>query len=146
MALSCARKSNRAALRLETLEARDVPAGFLTSTASYLTPTAPGVEFTPLVTVGDSVNGYRMVGIPDGMGAFDNRDGTFTILMNHELPTNTGIARAHGGTGAFVSKWVVSKSDLSVLSGADLIDTVFLFDRTTGEYVQTSGVQFSRFC
>jgi hypothetical protein len=42
--------------------------------------------------VGDSVNDkpestlpYRMVGIPDGMGAFDNHDGTFTLLMNHEV-------------------------------------------------------------
>ncbi len=26
-----------------------------------------------------------MVGIPDGLGAFDNHDGTFTVLMNHEL-------------------------------------------------------------
>ena len=24
---------------------------------------------------------YRMVGIPDGMGVFDNHDGTFTLLM-----------------------------------------------------------------
>src|SRR5262245_58098693 len=105
MALSCARKSNRP-LRLEALEARDVPAGFLTPTPSYLTPTAPAVEITPLVTTGDSVGGYKMVGIPDGIGAFDNGDGTFTILMNHELGATSGVARAHGGTGAFVSKWV----------------------------------------
>ncbi len=45
-----------------------------------------------ILTVGDSVNTkldgvspYRMVGIPDGLGAYDNGDGTFTVLMNHEL-------------------------------------------------------------
>ena len=27
-----------------------------------------------------------MAGIPDGMGAFDNGDGTFTLLMNHKAP------------------------------------------------------------
>ncbi len=26
-----------------------------------------------------------MVGIPDGLGAFDNYDGTFTVLMNHDI-------------------------------------------------------------
>jgi hypothetical protein len=62
--------------RAESLEAREVPA-FLTSAPAYLTPTAPGVTVTPLVTVGDTVtddyaNGpavapYRMVGIPDGL-------------------------------------------------------------------------------
>ena len=38
-----------------------------------------------ILTAGDSVNGYRMAGWPDGLGAYDNGDGTFTLLMNHEL-------------------------------------------------------------
>ena len=57
---------------------------------------------------------YRMVGIPDGLGAFDNYDGTFTALMNHELRLEQGIARLHGFTGAFVSHWIVRKSDLGL--------------------------------
>src|SRR5690348_13057494 len=76
------------------------------SQSPYLLPTAPGVGVVSLLTVGDSVNlkpdgvtPYRMVGIPDGLGAFDNEDGTFTLLMNHELPGN-GIVRAHGLKGA----------------------------------------------
>ncbi len=47
-----------------------------------------------LLTVGDSIGGYRMVGIPDGLGAFDNGDGTFTLLMNHELGNTLGAIRA----------------------------------------------------
>jgi hypothetical protein len=38
----------------------------------------PGIGTTSILTVGDSVGGYRMVGIPDGLGAYDNGDGTFT--------------------------------------------------------------------
>src|SRR5262249_27772909 len=76
--------------------------------------------------VGDSVGGYRMVGIPDGLGAFDNGDGTFTVLMNHELTSADGATRAHGGTGAFVSEWVFDKNTLQVISGQDLIQTVNL--------------------
>lgn len=57
----------------------------------YLNHRMPGVDFTSILTVGDSVNDksdgtpYVMVGLPDGLGAFDNNDGTITILMDHEL-------------------------------------------------------------
>src|SRR5262245_7199883 len=53
----------------------------------YLVPldAQSGVSFAPLMTVGDHVRHDTMVGIPDGLGAFDNGDGTFTVLMNHEL-------------------------------------------------------------
>jgi len=115
----------------------------------YLVRTQPGVVFKSILTTGDTVpkaggGSYRMVGIPDGLGAFDNGDGTFTLLMNHELPDTTGIARAHGGNGAFVSKWVIRKDDLSVVSGQDLIQHVNLW--TAGAYAPGVNVKFNRFC
>jgi hypothetical protein len=88
---------------------------------AYLTPVAPGWRTRALITVGESVNDkpdgspYRMVGIPDGLGAYDNHDGTFTVLMNHELREVAGVRRAHGGIGAFVSQWTIRKHDLKVL-------------------------------
>jgi hypothetical protein len=85
-----------------------------------------------------------MAGIPDGLGAFDNGDGTFTVLMNHEIPDTAGVARAHGGSGAFVSKWVIRNDDLGVVSGQDLIQHVNLW--TSGVYTQTANVKFNRFC
>ncbi|MBI3803860.1 MAG: hypothetical protein HY282_08880 [Nitrospirae bacterium] len=123
----------------------------------YLNPSAPGVEFTSILTVGDEAKkipgeeGYRMAGIPDGLGAYDNGDGTFTLLMNHELNINSagvpsGIVRAHGGAGAFVSKWKIRKSDLKVLNGEDLIKRVFLWDTTNQTYVASSDAVFIRFC
>ncbi len=124
-------------------------AGPSSSTDRYLVRSQPGVVLKSILTVGDSVpkaggGAYRMVGIPDGLGAFDNGDGTFTLLMNHELPDTTGIARAHGGNGAFVSKWVIGKDDLSVVNGQDLIQQVNLW--TGGAYVPTANVKFNRFC
>jgi hypothetical protein len=83
-----------------------------------------------IITTGDAVGGYRMVGIPDGLGAFDNGDGTFTVLMNHELGATAGIARAHGSPGAFVSRWTIREDDLSVVKGEDLIQTVNLVTGT----------------
>src|SRR5215510_3817395 len=57
-----------------------------TTTPSYVLPSIPqGVKLTPILTTGDAAgNGYRMVGIPDGLGALGNGQ-TFTLLMNHEI-------------------------------------------------------------
>jgi hypothetical protein len=117
----------------------------VTATPAYLVPTAPGVEITPVLTAGDTVGDYRMVGIPDGLGVFDNGDGTFTVLMNHELRPTQGTVRSHGSTGAFVSKWVIDKTTLNVLSGDDLIKQVYLFNTTTRQY-EPAVAAFNRFC
>jgi hypothetical protein len=104
------------------------------SQAPYVIRSQPGVVTKAIITTGDAAaNGYRMVGIPDGLGAYDNGNGTFTVLMNHELGNTVGITRAHGSKGAFVSKWVIDKTDLSVVSGQDLSQTVFLWQN--GSYV-----------
>lgn len=116
------------------------------SQSPYLVRTLPGVTTTSLLTVGDSPTadpGYRMVGIPDGLGAFDNGDGTFTVVMNHELRDDRGTVREHGSAGAFVSRWVVDKETLEVVSGDDLIEDAFTWNGTS--YV-LSEVVFNRLC
>jgi hypothetical protein len=121
------------------------------SQTPYLVANAPGVGFVSILTVGDAVKKshagnqlYRMVGIPDGLGAFDNGDGTLTVLMNHELTPTSGIPRDHGGAGAFVSSWQVRKSDLKVLRGGDLIQKVLLWNGSA--FVEAPGTAFNRFC
>jgi hypothetical protein len=116
------------------------------SQTPYLVGTAPGVATQSILTTGDSVGGYRMAGIPDGLGAYDNYDGTFTVLMNHEIGSSLGIVRAHGGRGAFVSKLVVDKRTLKVRSGEDLIKRVKRFNATTGAWEPSSALNFSRLC
>jgi hypothetical protein len=127
-----------------------------TSTAPYVQPLVPGVQFTSILTTGDAIAGYKMGGIPDGLGAYDNEDGTFTVLMNHEIFADkngpVGVVRAHGGKGAYISEWVINKKTLEVLSGADLMKNVYqkAVDGTwtlvpaTGTLGQTSS--FARFC
>ena len=115
-------------------------AGPSSSQAPYVTPTAPGWSVTSVLTVGDSAdNGFRMVGIPDGLGAFDNGDDTFTVLMNHELGPAAGVARSHGNTGAFVSELVLRKTDLRVLAGRDLARDVRVWDAATSAYIGAVG-------
>jgi hypothetical protein len=121
------------------LAAPGTETGPSSSQAPYLVRTQPGIVTKSILTTGDSVGGYRMVGIPDGLGAYDNGDGTFTLLSNHELTSADGVVRAHGARGAFVSKWTINKSDLSVVSGQDLIQSVNVWDSGLGTWTAASG-------
>ncbi len=122
---------------LATTAAQAQLTGPSTTTKPYVVPNSGGVTTTSVLTAGDVVGGYKMAGIPDGLGAYDNGNGTFTVLMNHEIPANSGVVRAHGATGAFVSEWMINKADLSVVSGRDLITAANLTSGTSS---------FNRFC
>ena len=121
------------------------------SQSPYIVPTRNNVVTRAILTVGDAVNykpdgvtPYRMVGIPDGLGAFDNNDGTFTLVMNHEIASG-GAVRAHGFNGAFVSKWIIEKESLTALHGEDLMKQVFRYDVASASYQPLAG-PLSRFC
>lgn len=129
------------------------------SHSPYVVPTATNYSVTSILTTGDSIGGYTMGGIPDGLGAYDNGDGTFTVLMNHEWttlgtissPAPIGAAHAHNpgasNGGAYVSKWVINKSNLSVVSGGDLIQNTATWNSGTGSYNSpVLGAVFNRFC
>ncbi len=121
------------------LAAPGTETGPSSSKPPYLVRTQPGIVTKSILTTGDSVGGYRMVGIPDGLGAYDNRDGTFTLLSNHELGASSGVVRAHGARGAFVSRWTIDKGDLSVVSGQDLIQQVNVWNPGLGAWTAASG-------
>lgn len=91
------------------------------SESPYLTPTAYGWSAKSLLTVGDSIGGYAMVGIPDGLGAFSSGVNEMTVLANHEIGNTLGTIRGHGAIGAFVSKWVINTSTWTVTAGSDLV-------------------------
>ncbi|MBK8612842.1 MAG: DUF839 domain-containing protein [Flavobacteriales bacterium] len=117
--------------------------GCSSSQSPYVLPIGAGRTTTSILTVGDAIGGYQMVGIPDGMGAFDNNDGTFSLLVNHELGNTLGAVRAHGSIGAFVSKWVINKSNLCVQSGSDLVTSVLVWNGTS---FTTGTTAFARLC
>ena len=102
--------------------------------SEYLNATNAQVNFNSILTAGEAIGGYKMVGKPNGLGAFDNNNGTFTLLMNHELTNSQGITRTHGSLGAFVSKWVINKSDLTIESASDLIKNIKLWNTNTQSF------------
>ena len=97
--------------------------GPTTNVAPYVVPVAEGVDTTSLLTVGDkpASNGYKMVGIPDGLGVRRARGGAVELFMTHELRGTQGIARRHGQAGSFVSNYKINPRTLAVEEGKDLI-------------------------
>jgi hypothetical protein len=119
-----------------------------TTTEAYMVPSIPGVETVAILTVGDSIGGYRLVGIPDGLGAFPSQGNQFTLLMNHELSSTAGTVRAHGSNGAFVSQWTIDRQSLKVLHGRDFTQSqneVYTWDPATHAYLQRTTV-WQRLC
>lgn len=96
--------------------------------ASLLKSIAAGWSVQALLNVGDNIHGYRMAGIPDGLGAIDNGDGTISLLMNHEIAAEKGRVRRHGEKGAFVSRWTLDIASLKVIAGEDLTHSVNLWN------------------
>lgn len=122
---------------------------YTTSETPYLVPTSPHVSFASILSAGDVAGTksdgtpWRMVGIPDGLGAFDNGDGTITVLMNQEIGGTAGVVREHGAAGSFVSKIVIDKATLSVVSGSDLADDLYLWN---GSSYELSATAIARLC
>jgi hypothetical protein len=128
--------------RLRLAAALAVAAGTIAAGAVAATAVKPyavpiGGEYTvrALFSVDDKVphlggpagQEYRMVGIPDGLGAHPNGDGTSTLFMNHELNSNQLSEPAVGGPknrGAFVSQWILD-ADGDPIAGRRAYDRVY---------------------
>ena len=127
-----------------------------TSIKPYVVPVANEYEVKTLFSVGDTVpwakgsGQYRMVGIPDGLGAHANGDGTTTLYMNSEFPSTTLSEPLVGGAknrGAIVSKWILD-ADGDPIAGSRAYDLVFQENEFVGPApeVGNSTRPFSRFC
>jgi Bacterial protein of unknown function (DUF839) len=140
-------------------------AAALTSSVSAATSVKPYVEavgseyqIKALFSVDDKVpvlggtagQQYRMVGIPDGLGAHPNGDGTSTLFMNHELNSNTLSEPVVGGPanrGAYVSQWILD-ADGDPIAGRRAYDRVFQENTLVGPApeVGNSTRGLARFC
>ena len=133
-------------------KATSTSTGPSTTTEPYLKPSIAGVKLVSILTTGDSVGGYRMVGIPDGLGPFRSGHKEFTLLMNHELtltpPSGPGVVRAHGSNGAFVSRWTINSETLKVVKGQDDTQSpndVHTWDVAAKSY-KSGTTQWQRYC
>lgn len=85
---------------------------------------------------------YPMVGAADGLGIYWEQDKSI-VLINHEVKEELGGVRAHGETGAFVSKWVLTED--GIVHGEDLIRRTAFYDRKLKKY-QLTPMRFGKLC
>lgn len=107
----------------------------------YVQTTKPGVSIVMLAAAGDKFGNFTLPGVPDGLGAYRNADGTLTVLQNHELSLTSpakDIKRAWGGTGSMVSKLTVDVSSGKVTQGEELIKKINFWNYQTDSYGPTA--------
>jgi hypothetical protein len=131
---------------------------FLTTNTAYTVPATSEYTIVPLLSAGDAVPEtsdptlrYRMVGIPDGLGAYENDDGNIVLHMNHELVKNSlsqPLVDGPTNRGALVSKWLLNRANGSVISGERAYDRVFSENTLIGPAAEVGNDTpgFSRFC
>jgi len=121
-----------------------------TTTEPYLLPSRSGVSTKSILTAGDTIGGYRMVGIPDGLGAFYptafGQTANFDLVMHHEIGAASGVVRSHGSKGAFVSRWTIERSTQRVVSGRDQITSANTLKLWNGSAYAAGTTAFDRFC
>ena len=132
----------------------DNPSGFKTQRPSMLTAVMPGVEVTPLLTVGDVLpSGYRYEAIPDGISVRTRGQGRVDLFVNHEtskvpFPYNTAAPTAVNGQSDFdnsqVSRLILNQHSAGVLNGSFVIPSSAGFQRFCSNYLATSREGFDR--
>jgi len=167
--------SNEVSNTLDLLDLTALIAAPAAASAGSFAPTmlkdvagGPELTFTSLLTNGEFTTGfdassvYTPVGIFDGMGAFANGNGTYTLLVNHELGATGGYGYRLDGvagtfTGARISSFLVDidfDNDPSngyqsrILQGGLAYDRIFLdgSDVAISAVAELGAAGFKRFC
>jgi hypothetical protein len=125
--------------------------GFTTSQAAMLEGAAPGVTYTPIISVGDTLaSGYRFESIPDGISLWKHGNGTVDLYVNHEtslvpFPVQgvSGPQTLHDYTNAILSKLRLHKTG-GVLQGWYAIPSEANFQRFCSNFLATEEHGFER--
>jgi len=115
--------------------------GFKTSRPAFLTQgEIPGVQITPLLTVGDQVGSYRFESIPDGISLRRKDHNRVEAFVNHETGKSPFPWNINGGNTQDNAENDFDNSQLSRL----------MFNRDAevlrGSFAITSPLGYQRFC
>jgi hypothetical protein len=118
-----------------------------------------GYKYTPLFTVGETINNYTPIGILDGIGVIDLGNGTIRALVNHEVRNNQGASYTlNPGTanqlsvrGARISYFDIDTSSRQIIGSGLAFDKIY--DRSYNLITSTSQFELAptiggldRFC
>ena len=119
-----------------------------------LSAVKPGVEITPLLTVGDVLpSGFRFESIPDGISVRTRGQGRVDLFVNHEtskvpFPYNATAPTAANGENDFdnaqVSRLILNQQSAGVLNGSFVISSRSGYQRFCSNYLATAKEGFDR--
>ena len=128
--------------------------GFRTGQPSMLDPARPGVQVTPLMTVGDRLSsGFRFESIPDGISLRTRGKGRVDLFVNHEtgkvpFPFVRANPNETNGENDFdnaqVSRLKLNQHSAGILGGSFAIDSSSGYQRFCSNYLATSKEGFDR--
>ena len=128
--------------------------GFSTTQPSTLTAVMPGVQVTPLLTVGDVLpSGFRYEAIPDGIALRTRGEGRVDLFINHEtakvpFPYNAAAPTAANGENDFdnaqVSQLILNQHSAGILNGSFAITSSSGYQRFCSNYLATDKEGFDR--
>lgn len=135
------------------------------SKPEYIVASTDAATIKPLAYAGDSFGGFTVRGIPDGMGAYRNEDGTITLLSSHEVPSYAPIGTfakaADAGKpvlGTSITKFTLNAAGNRITKASNFISSWSFYNYNTKSYqdsptgaaptTQTVGMDnfISRFC
>lgn len=98
----------------------------------YVVSANAGATISVIATSGDKISGQTLRGIPDGMGALKNADGTITLLSNHEISlsnANAQNSKSDKGTwGSSISVMTYAPSTKKITKMEPLIKNMTYYD------------------
>ena len=122
-------------------------AGFKTSIEAMLKPGAQapdGVVIDPIITVGDTVEGFTFDSIPDGISLIRHGRGTVDLYVNHETSlvpfpgTFTDFSNSH------VDRLRLNQKSAGVLEGIDAIPSTANYQRFCSNFLAGPAQGFDR--
>lgn len=101
----------------------------------YVISATDGATISVVATTGDTVGTEVLRGVPDGMGALKNADGTLTLLSNHEISLSSAVAQASKSTtgtwGSSISKMVYDPATNKITKIENLIKNMSYYNYST---------------
>ena len=118
-------------LVLQSAHAADAPV--------YLISASDGAALTVIATTGDTISGEVLRGIPDGMGALKNADGTLTLLSNHEISTGADVPNKKdtGTWGSSISKMTFDPATKKITKLENWMKGMSYYNYTTEKWGPT---------
>jgi hypothetical protein len=105
----------------------------------YLISASGGATLSVIATTGDTISNEVLRGVPDGMGAIKNADGTLTLLSNHEISTSADFANKKdtGTWGSSISKMTFDPATKKITKMENWMKSMSYYNYATEKWGST---------